>query len=245
MVFPIGREENERVAKKAGKLCRLWKVFCNFAIHDTFVEMKHDTSIQRKQMKDRIMDAATRLFHQHGIKSVKMDDIASSLSMSKRTLYEIYGNKEDLLCEVVKMHEEQHHNRLVESTRQKSNVIDIVVEVYRMLILEVKEVNPLFFEELQMYPQLLEYLHSRREEHRKQTMDFMKRGVAEGFFRDDVNYEIIQKMFDMTTLYMMNNFLYKQYPIEELFRCILFSFLRGICTTKGVRRIDLLLESKE
>ena len=52
-------------------------------------------------MKDKILDTANSLFNERGVKAVKMDDISNSLSISKRTLYEIYDNKEDLLFECV------------------------------------------------------------------------------------------------------------------------------------------------
>ena len=54
----------------------------------------------RKEIKEKILQLATTMFFQHGIRKVKMDDIANHLKISKRTLYELYQNKEDLLYEV-------------------------------------------------------------------------------------------------------------------------------------------------
>ena len=48
----------------------------------------------RRQLRKRILEVASLEFRSKGIRSVKMDDIANSLSISKRTLYEIYENKE-------------------------------------------------------------------------------------------------------------------------------------------------------
>ena len=56
----------------------------------------------REQLKDRILKTAMQEFLTNGIKQVKMDDIARKLGISKRTLYEIYGNKEELLFEGIK-----------------------------------------------------------------------------------------------------------------------------------------------
>ena len=47
----------------------------------------------RQELRDKILRTAIRLFKQHGVKSVKMDDISNALAISKRTLYEIYDNK--------------------------------------------------------------------------------------------------------------------------------------------------------
>lgn len=48
----------------------------------------------RKEIKEKILQLATTMFFQHGIRKVKMDDIANHLKISKRTLYELYQNKE-------------------------------------------------------------------------------------------------------------------------------------------------------
>lgn len=62
----------------------------------------NNSSQYRNELKFRIIRTAMPLFKQKGIKAVRMDDIANILSISKRTLYEIYNNKEDLLLEGVK-----------------------------------------------------------------------------------------------------------------------------------------------
>ena len=84
-------------------------------------------SIYRQELKERILNTATVMFHKHGIKSVKMDDIASHLSISKRTLYEIYANKEDLLFEVVTHHENKTHEQIEKFDGHGKNVIDIII----------------------------------------------------------------------------------------------------------------------
>lgn len=51
-------------------------------------------TLYRKGLKEKILQTSMQMFKVHGIKAVKMDDIATRLSISKRTLYEIYANKE-------------------------------------------------------------------------------------------------------------------------------------------------------
>lgn len=61
----------------------------------------------RQQLREKILQTSMAEFMSKGIRAVKMDDIAASLGISKRTLYEIYSNKEELLLEGVKFQEEQ------------------------------------------------------------------------------------------------------------------------------------------
>ena len=57
-------------------------------------------------VKEHIVLAAAKSFAQKGVKTVRMDDIAAGLSISKRTLYELFHDKEDLLLDVMKLHRE-------------------------------------------------------------------------------------------------------------------------------------------
>ena len=54
-------------------------------------------SVPRTELKKRIVETAMQAFKSHGIKIITMDDIAVSLVISKRTLYEVFANKEILL----------------------------------------------------------------------------------------------------------------------------------------------------
>lgn len=54
-------------------------------------------STYRQSLKDKILETSMKMFQEKGIRAVKMDDIANRLSISKRTLYEIYDDKERLL----------------------------------------------------------------------------------------------------------------------------------------------------
>lgn len=98
-------------------------------------------------------------FRKHGVRAVKMDDIASRLGISKRTLYEIYSNKETLLLEGMKMYEEDidaYMTRFVES--DEHNVIETIIEFYNLQIKQSANINPLYFEELHRYPSVLAFL---------------------------------------------------------------------------------------
>ena len=63
--------------------------------------------LDKRQVKEKVACVAAEAFMRKGIKNVKMDDIAATLSISKRTLYELYSDKEELLLEVVKLHREE------------------------------------------------------------------------------------------------------------------------------------------
>lgn len=74
------------------------------------IPSRHSTL--RDAARAQVIEVATRLFHTQGIKNVTMDDIAHALTMSKRTLYQIFADKEDLLLACVVKHDEAEHERM-------------------------------------------------------------------------------------------------------------------------------------
>lgn len=192
----------------------------------------------RQALKERIVVMAMGLFCRHGVKAVKMDDIAACLGISKRTLYEIYENKEVLLLEGIKKNHHEREAELLRYAETAANVIDIIHYVYRQKTQESQLISSAFYEDIQKYPHILQFLENLRKKNHEQFLAFMRRGVSEGFFRSDVNYQLISDMLDALGDYMRQHRLYQQYSFEELFRNILFVFLRGFCTLKGVEAFD-------
>ncbi len=195
----------------------------------------------RQTLRDRILDTAINLFIQRGIKAVKMDDVAHALSISKRTLYEIYDNKEQVLYESIRKYRERYRRELEDTVKQSANVMDIILHIYREKIKESQLVNPIFYSDLSRYPKILESFQQDRKQQHQQFMAFMERGASEGYFRQDLNYELVGRIFEALSRYMMENELYRSYSMEELFRNMIFVSLRGFCTKKGVETLDTFL----
>ena len=195
-------------------------------------------TVYRQQLKGRILQIATALFHQHGIKQVKMDDIANDLRISKRTLYEVYENKEDLLFEVLQQHDSVERQQLLEFDKPGTNVINIILEIYRVRTAEFITVNPLFFEDLQKYPNLLTYVRKLHDDKEAEIVAFIERGKNEGLFLENVNYGIVRELTFASEQFVMNNFFFKRYDITELSRIMIMLFVRGICTEKGIKLLD-------
>ena len=74
-------------------------------------------------VKEHIVLAAAKSFAQKGVKTVRMDDIAAGLSISKRTLYELFHDKEDLLLDVMKLHREEMQEYMTQVASKAENVL--------------------------------------------------------------------------------------------------------------------------
>lgn len=197
----------------------------------------------RQELKGRILKASIKEIKQKGIKKVKMDDIANLLAISKRTLYEIYPDKESLLFEGIKVQNNESSAEIKAFAMDPShNVIDIFMEFYHLEMKNLSNVNPIFFIDLHKYPTIITYLQKHREERQSKSDQFFQQGVEEGYFRDDVDFNLITRIGGSTMEFFMQNKMYKEYSLEQLFRSSIIFFLRGICTTKGIEKLDKKLQ---
>ena len=201
-----------------------------------------EISKYKKRIRGQIPGVALKLFLKYGINSVRMDDVAKQLGISKRTIYELYGNKESLLFDVVVIHFKKRLKNMEKVISNCNNVMEILLEVYHMKVADFKSTNPLFFSEMVRYPQIQYFLIEQNNHMRENSLRFMQRGINEGYFRKDVNYEIAGLMFDAMGAYIMEKELYRKYSIEDVFRYIVFVSLRGMCTDKGIEAIDSMID---
>lgn len=193
-------------------------------------------------MRNRILKAAMTEFLHKGVKSVKMDDIANTLAISKRTLYEIYSNKEELLLEAVRIHEQEFNDHMLQYSLDKNHNVMDIIEFYKKKLLSIADVSPLFLVELRKYKQVVEYLERMNAERHNNALLFFRRGVKEGFFRSDLNFDIILKTSSASANYAMETQMYKNYSITAIMHNTIFLYLRGICTTKGIKELDAAIE---
>ena len=221
----------------------------NYYLCDENVFLMHKNNIynnfnSRQPLKLKILETAIELFKKNGIKSIRMDDIAANLSISKRTLYEIYSNKEVLLLECIKHNDKLIADDLMEYAEKAENEIDIIVHFMKNRMHDWDSINHAFFIDIHKYPTVVEYIqaaHATRHEH---STDFFNRGVEHGFFVHSFNFEIIQKIFDITMQHVIETEMYKNFSLKEIFQNLVLLTLRGCCTEKGLKQLDRMLEEQ-
>lgn len=208
-------------------------------------KLNHPTEY-RKELRGRILEVAMQDFIQRGIRAVKMDDIAGSLGISKRTLYEIFPNKESLLLEGIRLKQAMGEEEMVKYVTEKNpNTMDIIMKFYHMQMEELSSLPLTFITDISRYPLVTEFLRKKRKKSEENANRFFQRGVKEGYFRSDVDYELISRLGEGMTQNAIARQLYFQYEPQYIFRNIIFLFLRGFCTQKGLEYIDnTLIENK-
>ena len=203
----------------------------------------------KEEVRDLITKKALELFAEKGIKDVKMDDIAAELSMSKRTIYEQFADKEQLLLEALKLHNRRMRDEAKERIRKAKHVLDIVLTLYSLYFQSLKSINIKFFKELERYPNICKRNRERNNKNDKRFLAWMEMGRKQGLFREDANFEILLYILrrDLETIFTANmrdeqNELSKYTP-EELGRTLILFYLRGISTTQGQEIIEEYLKT--
>lgn len=195
----------------------------------------------RQQMNQSILEKALEMFLTHGLNSVKMDDISHAMSMSKRTLYEVYSNKEELILESFRMGLEKSRAKLIASISADSNVMDILTEFLRMRVNHARRTNPCILDEIDQYPRVKEFFTGIQKVHSDNITSFLARGQEEGFFIKDLNLEIIREFNQCISQTVRAYKIHQKYAPDEILRCIIITNIRGLCTKAGIERIDHIL----
>lgn len=198
----------------------------------------HHSQASQKNLRFRIVKCAMFLFSREGIKPVTMDRIAKELQISKRTLYEIFNDKEELLLEGVCVFKELM-NRYSEDLAQKvDNVLDLMLIMYQLRLNEMRFVTPRFYSDMRKYPSVVRFMRDSMNRETDKVQAFMKCGVEQGLFRKDVNFEVIHRVIFSQVEFVMQNLLPERYPLVELFDSFILVCMRGFSTEKGVRQIE-------
>ncbi|MEG2365636.1 MAG: TetR/AcrR family transcriptional regulator [Alistipes sp.] len=199
--------------------------------------------------KEHIIDQAMHMFVTQGIKTVRMDDIAQQLSVSKRTLYELFGDKEKLLFLTMNRYFEAYEIQQTELVKGAKNTIEALFMVLRDVMNNSEQMNRTVTTLRKFYPTLYEKLIVEGDEKRRRNIkENIEQGIKEGLFIRDINLDLA-----ITTLYFTVSALIIRKELilpakiteREAFMQLVSSFFRGIATTKGLEMIDLYLTRKE
>ncbi len=189
------------------------------------------------------------LFFERGCRSVTMDDVASANGISKRTLYELFKDKNELLEECILLFHKQDEEQMRELRTSDDNVLNQVLGLLKNNgSKKVVDFQITFFNEVKRYyPEAFERTARKiNEEKAKGIIYFVERGQQEGVFIKDfvTPVKVATIMFQMS-VNTINNISRNYFgeSIKDYSRDSLILFLRGISTDKGRDLIDEYLKN--
>ncbi|WP_304581784.1 TetR/AcrR family transcriptional regulator [uncultured Alistipes sp.] len=199
--------------------------------------------------KERIVEQTMEMFVTQGIKSVRMDDIAQRLGISKRTLYELFGDKEGLLYLAMVCYFERNRLRWAELSTAAPNVLERLFLVLND-VMEHSETTSRMMENLRkFYPAVHErFMRGGSEKNRADFREMIEQGIADGLFIDNIDIELaITVLYYTASAITVRKDMILPEGISErsAFTQIVSTFFRGISTAEGARIIDGFLKRQQ
>ncbi len=184
-----------------------------------------------------IVDRVAGMYLEYGIKGVTMDDVAHKLAISKKTLYQYFNDKKELVWAVLEHLNVKRHVDFSIHGEHSSNAIDDLFTFYELQVEMIKNHKPAFVYDLRKYyPDI--FLHFQKIKHKrilKSMKDNLIKGKDEGLYRDDLDEDIISRLGLMRIEGIMNS---KFFSVEEIISPDFFSEifkynLFGIVSDRG------------
>lgn len=207
------------------------------------------TENEINRTKEELLENISDLFLKYGLRSTSMDDICSHLKISKKTLYQFFSNKDDLV-EQVFLH--RRSNKRIKKDLEKlkqHNSIKIMLSIRDHIItslnsrmpanlFDLKKYHPDIYERVNQKDQL--FIHSLFNE-------VIDKGISEGYFRTDINREVQVYLFvkQMTFLGEPEMISDIKYPLEMIVSTIVENVIRSFATASGMKELEILLNKQQ
>ena len=198
--------------------------------------------------KEKVVAHVAEMIQSLGVKSVRMDDVAQSLGMSKRTLYEMFGDKEELIYESARYHSEHRAKEILSSLGHYDTGIEqllacsyallnggVMLEVDKRMAINLKKFYPAIHERLS---------RCHIEQSFAGLQCVLDHSMANGELDPSVDVELMTRLFFntmQTLLYENTAVIPDEITREEAFSAMLINFLRGIASERGREIIDQIL----
>lgn len=190
----------------------------------------------------KIIAAAAELFRTYGIRAVTMDMLATNMGISKRTIYEKFNDKDELLVGVLKWMSEKQKEMNVRVFKESENVIAGVFRLFILMNEHFRAMSPAFKLDMEKYHNdIINKLKETGEmPYSNDNAEMLKRGIKEGLFRRDIDISISNKcLLEMLRMSADNN----TFNTENLSKAVVFrdfyiNYLRGISTPRGLELIN-------
>ncbi len=192
-------------------------------------------------LREKILRTSMDLMMRIGPQSVTMDMVARDCGISKRTLYETFPNKHNLISDVIKYNQQQSNAKFTEIFEQASNSFEALMGVYTVAREFIRKTSPVFIADIKrLYPEAFEQYKAQEIDHILSLAKIIKRAKDEGLALPGVKCKIAAFIFtnNMKSIHNMQDFPFPEYTAAEVFDGAFLNFMRGIATTRGQEIIE-------
>jgi AcrR family transcriptional regulator len=178
------------------------------------------------------------LYRKYGIKSITMDDVATELGISKKTLYQFVADKDDLVGKYIDYEIQLRQEEICKCFKIGFNAIEELFEISGFMNKMMRDQNPATEHDLRKYypHHYQKMIKTRRERMYSYILLNLKKGKEEGLYRSEMDEEIIAKLYlsRSENIHFNELFTIEEFTSSKLFTELLAYHVRGIATEKGI-----------
>lgn len=202
--------------------------------------------LQKMEPKERIALKSEELFMQYGIRSVSMDDIANNLGMSKKTLYQYFADKDELVEAVVERHINMVEGDCINCQREATDAIHEIFLTMKHIMEEFKNMNPMLLYDLEKfhfkaYQRFKDYKDKFLLEVIQKNIEW---GIKDGLYRPDLNIDVLSKYRIESIMIPFNVAVFPpgKYNLAMTSEIMIDNFTYGLASIKGHKLIQKYYE---
>jgi AcrR family transcriptional regulator len=192
--------------------------------------------------RQKILETAAEMFRTYGIRAVTMDMLANQLRISKRTIYEVFKDKDEILSGVLWWMTERQKTMIVKIFGESENVIEGIFRLFDVMNEHFHNMSPAFIFDIENYyaDHMVKIMESDAQAGYSNNELMIRRGIEEGLFRNDLDIEITSKcLYEMLRMGYRKDFPSSEDKSrQEVLRDFYLNYLRGISTLKGLDLIN-------
>ncbi len=192
--------------------------------------------------EDRILLEAGELFYRNGIKSITMDDIASNLGISKKTIYQFYPDKDSIVMALTIMELKDQQSQMEQMRITSANAIDEIFKAMTCITGTFSRITSNLFYDMQKYHPASWMMFREYKEHKMQLFveENLLAGIKQDLYRKDINIKILAKLRIEQVTMVFNPVIFppEKYAIKDVQLLLLDHFVHGITTLKGHKLIN-------
>jgi len=189
-------------------------------------------------LKNGILQRSMDMFQRYGLRAMTMDDVCRELAMSKKTLYQYFTNKADLVDQAVPFVFSSHQQNMERIGAEHENAIDRMINRYTFLMRMMESHGPnMMFPLKKYYPKTYEWLFAQRQKTMTEALvQTLKDGQAQRLFRDDLDPELVARIHFTSMVGLADADLHTDSLAERrtLIWTAISLFIRSISTAQGL-----------
>ena len=191
------------------------------------------------EIKDRILAKSKEMFFRFGVRSVTMDDVAKELGISKKTIYQHFEDKDQIVLQMTSHEMENDKCEWDELSKVSENILDKMVRSMDLMKATISDMNPTIIYDIKKYhPKAWAMFQSHKQNFfLQEIIKDINKGIEEGFFRKEIDVKILARMRieEIDIAFNPDVFPHDQFNIINIHTMLLDHFLRGIFTEKGLK----------